>query len=254
MHYKKNFLTKVIFKIDFGSTVSKTQDDELASKFASGIKETYPNVRSNPLTQISMKMSPTGLAIQQEIKGKVWEHTSKEKNKILILNPDFLLLEYRDRVFSHFPEFKDDMDLIYKEFQTVFDIPSFSRIGLRYINEIKFSEGKALDWKGFIKDSLVSSTLAGLSNDMKLTRSMHQFMAKHSEDISVLFQYGIFNPEYPNPVSRREFILDVDCFISATIEKSEVIERLGELNAVAEMIFEDSIDEELRREMEVIDG
>lgn len=252
MHYKKNFLTKVIFKIDFGSIVNKTQDDELASKFASGIKENYPNVRSTPLSQVSMKMSPTGSTIQQEIIGKVREHTSKEKNKILILNPDFLLLEYRDEIYSHFPEFKDDMDLIYKEFQTVFDIPTFGRIGLRYINEIKFPEGNPLNWRGFIKDSLVSSTLAGLSNDMKLTRSMHQFMAKHGEDISVLFQYGIFNPEHPNPVSRREFILDIDCFISAKIEKSEIIERLVALNTVAEMIFEDSIDNELRREMEVI--
>jgi uncharacterized protein (TIGR04255 family) len=252
MHYKKNFLTKVIFKIDFGSTVSKTQDDELASKFASGIKETYPNVRSNPLTQISMKMSPTGSAIQQEVIGKVREHTSEEKKKILMLNPDSLLLEYRDGIYSHFPEFKEDMDLIYKEFQTIYDIPTFSRIGLRYINEIKFPEGNPLDWKGFIKDFLVTTTLPGLSNKMKLTRSMHQFMAKHGEDISVLFQYGIFNPVYPNSVSRREFILDIDCFISATIEKSEIIKRLEQLNATAEMIFEDSIEDELRKEMEVL--
>jgi len=254
MHYKKNFLTKVIFKIDFGTTENKTKDDGLASKFASGIKETYPDVHSNPLAQFSVKMSPGGSAVEQEIIGKVWEHTNKEKNKILILNPNFLLLEYRDGVYSHFPEFKDDMDRIYKEFQATFDIPTFSRIGLRYINEIKFPEGNALDWKGFINDSLVSSTLAGLSHELKLTRSMHQFMAKHGEDISVLFQYGIFNPEFPAPVSRREFILDIDCFISTMIEKGEIIGRLEELNTVAETIFENSIDAGLRKEMEVING
>ncbi len=252
MHYKKNFLSKVIFKIDFGSVVTKTQDDELASKFAAGIKTNYPIAESKPLSEISMKMSRSGSSIRQEIIGKVREHTNKEGKKILILNPDFLLLEYREGAYSHFPDFKDDMSLIYNEFQNIFDIPTFSRIGLRYINEIKFSEGTPLNWKNIIKDSFVESTFAGLLKEMKLTRSMHQFMAKHGEDISVLFQYGIFNPEFPNPISRREFILDIDCFISATVEKTEIIGRLEELNKVAEVMFENSIDDGLRKEMEVV--
>jgi len=252
MHYRKNYLSKVIFKIDFGSFIKKTQNDDLASKFSSGINEIYPTVRSKSITQITMKVSPSGSGMEQGVIGKVWEHNDKDQNKVLILSPDFLLLEYRNGVYSHFPEFKNDMFSIYEKFQSVFDIPTFSRIGLRYVNEIRIPEGNPLNWEGLIKDFLVKSTLAGLSSEMKLTRSMHQFMAKHDDDISILFQYGIFNPEYPNPVSRREFILDIDCSVSATIEKGEIIDRLVELNAVAEKTFENSIDDKLRKLMEVI--
>ena len=252
MHYRKNYLTKVIFKIDFTSPVEKTQNDDIAAKFSLGIKETYPTVRSKSMTHISVKVSPSGSGIDQGVIGKVWEHSDKEQNKVLILSPDALLLEYRNGVYSHFAEFKNDMDLIYAQLQKVFEIPDFKRIGLRYINEIRIFEGNPFDWNGLIKESIVKSTLEGLSNEMKLTRSMHQLMAKYGEDISVLFQYGIFNPEYPNPVSKREFILDIDCFISTLIEKGEIINRLEELNTVAEKTFENSIDDELRKLMEVV--
>jgi uncharacterized protein (TIGR04255 family) len=252
MHYRKNFLTKVIFKIDFGSFIKKTQDDSLVSGFSSGLKENYPIIRPKPITQVSVKVSPSGSGMEQGIIGKVWEHYNKEQNKILILSPDFLLLEYQSGVYSHFADFKNDMVVIYEKFQSVFDITSFGRIGLRYINEIRIPEGNPLNWDRLIKDSLLKSTLAGLSPEMKLTRSMHQFMANYGDDISLLFQYGIFNPEHPNPVSRREFILDIDCYVSAPIEKGEVIEKLVELNEVAEKTFENSIDDDLRRMMEVI--
>jgi len=31
------------------------------------------------------------------------------------------------------------------------------------------------------------------------------------EDHSIIFQFGIFNSEYPNIITQREFILDYDC-------------------------------------------
>ena len=252
MHYRKNFLSKVIFKVDFKSPLSSISDENYSS-FSGKVKERYSFTVSKPITRVSFRIEPTGSGLDRQVIGKIWEHRDKEGgNKILVLSPEFLVLEYQNRIYTHFAEFKEDMAFFYEKFQSTFDLDTFPRIGLRYINEISLLEGNPLDWEGYIKHDLISSTLAGLDADMKLTRSMHQFMAKCSEDASVLFQYGIFNPEFPNPVSRREYILDIDCFIPGAAEKGEVIDRLSELNVVAAKMFEDSIGEKLRALMEVI--
>jgi uncharacterized protein (TIGR04255 family) len=69
------------------------------------------------------------------------------------------------------------------------------------------------------------------------------------DDISVILNYGINNPDYPNPVARRQFILDLDCYVSGVIESGEAEQRIKDVNALAEDVFEHSIEQGLREKM-----
>jgi uncharacterized protein (TIGR04255 family) len=249
-NYKRNFLSKVVLRMDYDPIPSLKKGEK--SLFSERITSKYPFVESKPITQISVKFSPTESGIEQQHSGQVWIHRNEEKGqRVVILAPDYFALEYGKQEYKHLTEFENDLSYAFTEFDKTCKVPEFSRIGLRYINEIVLKEGNPFDWNNIISKDLITSAMAGMAGGMKLTRSMHQFMSIYKEDINVLFQYGIFNPEFPNPVAIRQFILDIDCHIKGAIPNTEAVKRISDLNDIAIIMFEGSIEDGLRARMEV---
>jgi uncharacterized protein (TIGR04255 family) len=128
-----------------------------------------------------------------------------------------------------------------------------TRIGLRYVNEINLKTGQALEWDGMIADELVASAKAAVPDDMAIIRSMHQLQMQQGET-SLLLHYGLANPDFPAPVARRQFVLDIDCWQQGTIDVRDIVLKLETLNASCEATFERSIRDDLRKLMGVIHG
>jgi uncharacterized protein (TIGR04255 family) len=166
------------------------------------------------------------------------------------LAPDFLAIEYGADSYQHFDELREQAGFALDSFRNHFGAVQFNRIGLRYVNEITLTEGAPLDWDGLINPNLVTSVKAGLVNGLRMTRSVHQLIAI-KDDISVILNYGINNPDFPNPVARRQFILDQDCYVSGLVESGEADQRIRDVNVLAEEVFEHSIEDGLRQKMEV---
>jgi len=249
MNYNKNFITKVIFRIDFN--VIPNLQSERQPEFSEKIKARYPNFESKQTAQIIFTASGSTTGIQQELKGWTWEHRNENKKRVVSLTSESLTIEYGDEEFTVFNDFATDVTEIYSIFHSLYKPSEVSRIGLRYIDEIVIPEGNPLEWKNLISDDLACAATAGLGNDMKLLRSMHQLQARRN-DIAILFSYGIHNPDYPNPIARKHFILDTDCYIAEPTKADEVIRKFRELNDVAEYMFESSIKDGLREVMGVL--
>lgn len=64
----------------------------------------------------------------------------------------------------------------------------------------------------------------------------------------MVFNYGIHNPDFPNTLARRAFILDYDCSKSG-VESGQALETIDKLNRVCETMFEHSIGPDLRGRM-----
>lgn len=250
MHYKKNYLTKVILRIDF-NPITRLQTEK-NPEFSKKIEGKYPYVKGRPTTQINFSISPSGSGIEQQDTGMVWEHRNEEKSeKIISLAPNSMSIDCGKYQYDHYPPFREEVKYLFDNFIDTYKIEEVSRIGLRFINDISLTEGNPLEWNGFINEKLSISSTAGLLDGMKLIRSMHQLHALY-DDISVLFNYGIYNPDFPNPVARKNFILDYDCYITGGVKSPDVLRRLDDLNKVAENMFETSIQEKLRENMEEI--
>jgi len=68
----------------------------------------------------------------------------------------------------------------------------------------------------------------------------------NTPDYFIRFQYGWFNSEYPNPIARKEFLLDYDC--SSTNEKnfsSGLISQIDIFHDAIKEIFKNSKFDEL---------
>jgi uncharacterized protein (TIGR04255 family) len=72
------------------------------------------------------------------------------------------------------------------------------------------------------------------------------------DDHRVLFQFGMYNPEYPNSVARKVFVLDFDCYKEDALNVSQIRELIEILQKDEESLFERSIENGLREQMVVV--
>jgi uncharacterized protein (TIGR04255 family) len=246
-HYRRNFLSRVLLRVDHDNLPSAQE-----SAIADRIRDHFPVVAGIPIGTLTVNVTPTASGIQQNITGMQWEHRKVAGGtKILFSTPDHLSLEYGKDDFDHFPPFRAEFEAGFNALAQVYPEIHVTRIGLRYVNLIRFDEGNPLDWDGIIKAELVSAVKAGMQRDAEMARSMHQLHTKRS-NVSAVLTYGINNPEYPAVVSRRQFVLDIDSHRSELIPHNEVLPTITSLNEMCEATFEQSIDDGLRRILEPI--
>jgi uncharacterized protein (TIGR04255 family) len=249
-HYQRTFLKQVILRLDFNRLAVLQTDAE--TPFTVDMKANYPDVTSTAATAIQVVMAQGGAAhLGQQSMGWLRVHKAQGVPRSVTLAPEWVALEYGEGAYQHFEELRQQVAFILGSFRNRFGQVQFTRIGLRYVNEITRPEGAPLDWDGLIDAGLVTSVKAGLLDGFRMARSVHHLVAQR-DDISVILNYGINNPDYPNPVARRQFVLDLDCYVSGLIESADAEQRISDVNRVAEDIFENSIKQGLRDIMGIV--
>ena len=251
IEYKKNFLKNVIFRLDFNSL--EQLGTSILPEFGNVIAEKYHSPTQNEVKHLQVSISADGTKIIKEESCWIWkyEHKGSAKKSISLLK-DALIFECHETGYKNFPTFEEDVCFIFNKFVELYDVKQFGRMGLRYINEIFIPENKSpLKWEGYINLNLCKALESGIVDSSTPIRSMHQVQIKLDE-IDVLFNYGIFNRDYPNPIAKPELILDYDYYISGVLEKNDVLSKLVSLSAVSRRMFESSIEDQLREKMEVI--
>ena len=250
MHYQRTFLTKVILRFDFAEIPALRGD--MRPDFSGRIEDIYPVVASQPIASVTMTLGPENSSVQQQNVGRLWQHRkTTEGTKLVSLAPTFLSVEYGTNDYDHFPTFRGEIERVFAEFNNIYHIAEMSRVGLRYINEISFPQGNALDWNNLLRPDLIASAKCGLLDGMQMVRSVHQLQTT-AEGHTILLHYGFFNPDYPNPLVRRHFVLDYDAFRSEATPSADVLARVNQMNELCERMFEWSIEQGLREQMGII--
>jgi len=249
MCYDQNFLSKVILRADFGTHPIALGAE--VTKFSNGVAATFPHISSNLLMRVDFDVATEGTSAVKHTKaGTQWVHRKSPAGTAqVVLEPTFMALEYGPGDYQSFEAFLAEFTLLSNQLYDVFEEFPLDRIGLRYVNEIRLP-GKALEWSGVIREELVSAVMASAVPDGRLLRSMHQVVEQHGDD-QVLFNYGIFNPDFPAPAVQRFFILDIDCSRTGAVQRNEAIDCIKSLNNHSTVAFESSIGDELRKIMGV---
>jgi uncharacterized protein (TIGR04255 family) len=249
VHYKNTFLKTVILRLDYAVLPVLQTDQE--TPFTADMRARYLEVTAMPAMQVAVFASLGGVHFGQQSPGWMRVHKAQGVARSVTLAPNFLALEYGENAYGHFDELQEQIGFVLKSFRDRFGSVQFTRIGLRYVNEITLNEGSPLDWDGLINPDLVTSVKAGMPKGLRMAKSIHHLIAI-KDDVSVILNYGINNPDFPNPVARRQFILDLDCYASGVVEYGEAEQRIKDVNALAEQVFESSIADGLRKIMEIV--
>ncbi len=128
--------------------------------------------------------------------------------------------------YRHYLDFREILAKAINATAKVLEPDGVSRVGLRYINEIRVPGGDEEDlssWRQWVDDSLLAPQLAGMSED-GFTSTAWEGMAQYQtgRDQQLVLRYGprpdyIVNPagQLRRPLAPRPgplFMLDLDCF------------------------------------------
>lgn len=244
MSLSNNCLENVILRFDF-------KDEVLISA------DIVENVKNNFISEFNYEYSQrldVNIILNQDklaAKNRIMDvHTFKNKSGFTIsLEPGFIL--FNSENYSSYSEFIT----IIKKFIAILQIgdENLKRFGLRYINNIKLSEGDPYKWEGYINPELTQIKNFVNTDEFKyLSRNMgNLFFKKTHEDLdfSLQFIYGWPNSEFPNPIAKKEFVLDYDCFTESHFRLNEALGYIDIFHSEIKKMFIRSIGEDLKNKI-----
>jgi uncharacterized protein (TIGR04255 family) len=242
MIYKNNFLKMVIFRIDFDKAeLGKLKD------FAEKINKSFPIIEEKKGEEGIINFNFKTKELQQETSSlTTWNLYNSTKTTKIQIQPRFLTIE--QSVYKESSELMSNVDIVV-DFIKDFRIQTVNRLGLRYINEIKIEDKKdLLDWVLYINKGLLGSIDFSQKNKKTIARAMGMIVFK--EDFgNINFNYGLWNSAYPNAISEKVFILDIDAYSKFPLDTEgiKLSEIVKEYNKGIEAVFESSIEDGLRK-------
>ena len=251
--YKINYLKQVIFRLDL--TRELGQSKKLADAFYNqDIASLFPNRKNlkGKVIESSITAGPDGEKIAQSQRDVMsFEFSDKDNTRTLNIESSSIILSVINNSYKDSEDLKKTIRYIVGQLKSVYGPITSKRIGLRYINIISPSgEGGAFEWDNYISENLLFM-LRFVENNAELTRAMN-VIELNKENCRIRFQSGMFNSEYPNPITRKEFVLDYDAYTTEETELSGIEDVVGELHEEIKKMFEDSIKQGLRDKMVVI--
>lgn len=235
---RKSSLTKVIFRLDFQKEISFSK--EFIDELGSSIKDSYPELKTDERVLFSLTIESSGKTTKEK-RDKIYRLTNKDTGNTIVLEPDSLAVDLS--TYSRFSDLQSLVGELIRKVGPQIGEMKLRRIGLRYINEIKMPEGHPLDWTEFINENLVSNLrFVEKRNDLSRAMTVLEFAG---EEFRMRFQYGLFNSEYPNPIAKREFVLDYDCYLQEEFLLSDVSNYVSRFHAEIMKTLRESVSDGL---------
>lgn len=236
MQYSTHCLDKVIFQINFNLEPLKESLHPSIMELCKQRTGANLNESKNPVISIlpGQKVSATTTP-QWSFRGDKFH---------IIIQHDFLQIV--NMKYTNHEEYHPLIEEIFLTFKELYK-PIFTRVALRYINKISFSEGATFDFDNLVNPALLAPTLE--YRGFGLTRSVGSMNIIDDKSIQTNFTYGFVNPEFPNKIAKREFILDFDCYVHLGNVIDSVKPIILDLRNKVNNLFEKSILDGLRNKM-----
>ena len=252
MNYSKHYLTNVIFRIDYVAEEEGIRE-KLDPSVRNACLQYFPiqentivenkNVTVNP----SMESEETIISVE---KFTEWNFWGRNREKRLLITKNSMLVDFNQ--YMSFENFKEEFLVACEALKCSYPNIKINRIGLRYIDQIRFMDTSDIkSWKSYWNHFLSSDLVSGLhfpDNDKAISRHMTSVEMNYG-DYMLRFQYGIFNTDYPAPNKKKEFILDTDVYSVGIFELDEIEKQMDSFHEKSQVWFEKSIKEPLRAKM-----
>ncbi len=241
--YEKPFLKEVIAKVDFASPVEKLEKG-VPPKLVRTIVNNFPIVEPADVLMHELAIEGDGLK-SKNTSMKQWSYFSKDRGQQLTLASQSVFVQYKK--YNNFEETKEHFGAVIDAMNSAFPGTMVSRFGLRYINQIELPMSNPSEWGDYIDQRLLCGR-DFFGDDDVISRLVTIAELKYN-DMDVRFQFGMPNPDYPAPVKRPLFVLDLDASISQAHELTEVMTYMDDGHQRIQNIFERSITNALREKM-----
>lgn len=243
--YKRPFLKEVIVRIDFSSSLTSLKK-EITPALAAKILERFPISEPRKAFAQELQISHDEFKHKREDYTE-WNYHGRNKEKRLAIAPEYMFVTYSK--YESFESLKVDflsvLEVLFKNNANLHG----RRLGLRYVNAIELIKRDPFSWEELIEEDLLF-LFRKFRNERKFTTRLFNIVElKYEDNIQINFQFGVPNPDFPAPIRRPFFVLDIDAYFQGLIEIGVISEFLDKSHLKIQELFEQSIKDELRRIM-----
>jgi len=248
--YKTNYLKQVIARVDLISPIVSI-NTQLDPGIINTIRERYPipEQATQNIQEVKFKITQGKPETPEPSSPKTiteWTFWDKDRQNKLVITYDMILFVFQK--YESFDSFESLFTTILNAFSKAYGDIISKRIGLRYINNIEIKGKKIFQWSKYITRLVTPSIITKVGIKEKLSRAF-QITEINYGDFSLTFRHGIPNSDYPAPIKRDEFVLDLDAYCTLAQPPEEVIESIHKFHEKIQELFELSITEDLRKIM-----
>lgn len=244
--YSRSCLSQVILRIDFLEYI----DNDIL--FGSDVeKEVLCNFPKKGMQQLlrfqtmNVIADPkNGTRAEQTTRDGVQQEFSNSDGNKLVLANKFIILE-----INKYTKYEAVLEVFLPVLKTLLSKIQLTsmRTGIRYISF--FSDEGIRPQKNYFTASVGSLLETKLtSGNCIRSMAMNEYVI---DDMHLNFRFGMYNPQYPQPMKKVSYVLDYDCFCDdAVIGFEAIIGHIRKGHDSIQRLFEDSITQHLRRVMQ----
>ena len=248
--YHKNYINKVIFRIDFLEFISS--EEVFHSEIISEIKKSYPSKGIDQVMRFNiLNLRTAGSAIVPKVDGQTHEGlqqsftTSNGDGKLILNNKSLIVETDTYQTFDSFiSSFRNVIYALYRKKRI-----STERIGIRFINI--FNSDTKVQKNYFSRNIASSLDITSIKGTKELASIRSLTLSEYRvENIILNFRYGRINLQYPKIIDSIDFTLDFDCFTNESMQSvSDILDFINKGHYYIQELFEASITDNLRSEM-----
>jgi uncharacterized protein (TIGR04255 family) len=250
--FKRPPLVLTVFQLRF-SDIPEIADQSYIEPFRNAIRERYPSFA--PVQQLGFQFDFSANE-PRRIETVQWRFSEESENWTVVLARDFLTLETRR--YEHFPEFLSHLLFLLNSLVEHIRPQFGTRLGLRYINEIRLALGSL--------STIVRPELLGILSiaefEKYAAQSTQEVLLRYSEEQSIQVRHGLFpagstvQPPTGEPSSTGPFyLLDFDAFRTFSaptwlrMETDTICEYVHRYHDDIEKLFRWSLTEEFTKSL-----
>jgi hypothetical protein len=250
VRFKKSPLRLVIGQIRF-TIMPRFEQKGFIADFQEAIRDDYP--KASRETVVTYQLAPTG--IDSGASNTAWRFSSKDSYWSVIVNESALTLETRS--YHSMLDFIDRFRRILEVGQETLEITDRSRLGLRYINEIRHPAAETLkDWQGLLKPQLVGLDAEGLLSG-QINHTLQEIQVDRSDGVFAI-RHGLLSgtavPPLPKeePIGGKFYLIDLDYYNTdeCDLDISDTLDKLRNYNEIMSHFFRWTLSDKLYTDLE----
>jgi len=250
VQFKKSPLRLVIGQIRF-TIMPRFEQKGFIADFQEAIRADYPKAARE--TVVTYELSPTG--VNSGANNTAWRFSSRDLQWAVIINEAALTLETRS--YPSMNDFIGRFQSLLEIAQETLDITDCLRLGLRYINEIRYPAAETLeDWQELLNPKLVGVDIANLLSG-QINHTLQEIQVSRPDGIFAI-RHGLLSgaavPPLSNeqPLETRFYLIDLDYYDTNEYDLNVVdtLKKLRNYNEIMSRFFRWTLSEKLYIHME----
>lgn len=211
-------LVLALCQVRFTSMLSVNDPASLAA-FQRAIQSRYPIATQVQEVELAVVIGPNPPQIgQEQRRSPLWQFADQMDNWKIVLSPDFLSLETRN--YEQFDDFLTRLHEALDALAQYIQPTVVTRLGLRYINEIRSDTLRNMDWNDVIRQDLLGpiAVLELIKNTTQVV-ALQQLILRYPDDAGINIHHGLvptgttvrLRPKEEQPI-QPFYLLDFDVF------------------------------------------